>query len=189
MLQKSSSVSVNLRTIRKIVLLAGILIAAIAFFVSNPVQAQHTNKSMKSEIMYQDAYPVFIAKDISNSRDFYANSLGFAIAFESDFFILLTTAGEPTYRIGFLSEDHPSSPPSAPALKTNAGVFLTLQVADAKATFDKLVKAGVKITYPLTNEAWGQRRFGLTDPNGMYVDVVEQIEPQEGFWEKHKAKN
>ena len=52
-----------------------------------------------------------------------------------------------------------------------------------------IVKAGVKITYPLTDEAWGQRRFGLTDPNGMYIDVVEQIDPQEGFWEKHKAKN
>lgn len=189
MLQKFNSVPVNLKTIKKIVLLTGILIAAISFFVANPVQAQHTHKPMKSEITYQDVYPVFIAKDIIRSRDFYTNILGFGVAFESDFFILLTTTAEPSYRIGFLCEEHPSSPPSTPALKANAGVFLTLQVADAKGTFDKIVKAGVKITYPLTDEAWGQRRFGLTDPNGMYIDVVEQIDPQEGFWEKHKAKN
>lgn len=144
---------------------------------------------MKTEITYQDSYPVFIAKDIVKSKEFYVKWLGFEVVFESSFFILLSTKGEPSYRIAFLGEEHPSSPPSAPALKTNAGVFLTLQVADAKTTFDTLVKDGVKITYTLTDEPWGQRRFGLTDPNGMYVDIVEQTEPQEGFWEKYKSKN
>jgi predicted enzyme related to lactoylglutathione lyase len=189
MLRKSSSECFDLKTVKKMVLIVGVLAAVIAFFVANPVQAQNTNQPMKTEIKYQDAYPVFIAKDIVKSRDFYTNNLGFEVAFESRFFILLTTTAEPAYRVGFLSEQHPSSPPSAPALKANAGVFLTLQVADAKSTFDKLVKTGLKITYALTDEPWGQRRFGLTDPNGMYIDVVEQIEPQEGFWEKHKVKN
>lgn len=189
MLLKSSSVCVNLKTVRKIVLIAGVLIAVIAFFVANAAQAQNTNQPMKTKINYQDAYPVYISKDMVKSRDFYTKWLGFEVAFESSFFILLTTTGEFSYRIGFLSEEHPSSPPSAPALKPDAGVFLTLQVEDAKAVFDQLVKAGVKVTYTLTDEPWGQRRFGLTDPNGMYVDIVEQIEPQEGFWERYKAKN
>jgi catechol 2,3-dioxygenase-like lactoylglutathione lyase family enzyme len=175
--------------VKKIVLIAGVLIAVLAFFAANSAQAQNPDHPMKPEIKYQDAYPVFITKDIIKSRDFYTKNLGFEIAFESSFFILLTTPAEPSYRIGFLSEEHPSSPPSAPALKANAGVFLTVQVADAKSTFENLVKAGLEITYNLTDEPWGQRRFGLTDPNGMYVDVVEQIEPQEGFWEKYKAKN
>jgi predicted enzyme related to lactoylglutathione lyase len=192
MLLKFSSVCVNLKTVKKIVLIAGVVIAVIAFFAASAAQAQHTSQPtsqpMKTGIQYQDAYPVYIAKDIVSARDFYTKNLGFEVAFESGFFILLTTAGEPSYRIGFLSEAHPSSPPSAPALKADAGVFLTLQVKDAKAVSDQLVKAGVNITYALTDEPWGQRRFGLTDPNGMYVDVVEQIEPQEGFWEKYKAK-
>lgn len=29
------------------------------------------------------------------------------------------------------------------------------------------------------------RGFGLVDPNGMWVDVVQQIEPQPGFWEPY----
>lgn len=188
MLLKSNSVCFNLSMIKKIILLAGVLTAAIAFFVTNPVQAQNNNP-MKEKITYQDSYPVFIAKDIVKARDFYTSWLGFEVAFESDFFILLTTSAEPSYRLGFLDEIHPSAPPTAPALKADAGVFLTLQVSDAKLTYDKLVKAGLSITYPLTDEPWGQRRFGVTDPNGMYVDVVEQIEPKPGFWEKHKAKN
>lgn len=189
MLRRFNSVCFNLNTVKKIVLIAGVIIATVAFFVANPVQAQNTNQPMKSEITYQDSYSVFITKDIIKSRDFYTKSLGFEVAFESSFFILLTTSAEPSFRVGFLSEEHPSSPPTAPALKADAGVFLTLQVKDAKATFDNLVQTGVKITYTLTDEPWGQRRFGLTDPNGMYVDVVEQIEPQDGFWGKYKAKN
>ena len=47
----------------------------------------------------------------------------------------------------------------------------------------------VDIHYPLTDEPWGQRRFGLVDPNGMYVDVVEQTEPQPGFWERYPAED
>jgi catechol 2,3-dioxygenase-like lactoylglutathione lyase family enzyme len=189
MLRKFSSVFVNPKSMKKIVLLAGVLTAAIAFLVTHSAQAQNAIQPMKTEIMYQDTYPVYISKDIVKSRDFYTKTLGFEVAFESSFFILLTTKGTPSYRIGFLSEQHPSSPPSAPALKPGAGVFLTLQVEDAKSVFDHLVQAGVKITYTLTDEPWGQRRFGVTDPNGMYVDIVEQTEPQPGFWEKYKAKN
>ncbi len=189
MLQKSSLVLSKRRTMKKIILLAGVLTAAIAFFVANSAQAQKTNQPMKIEIKYQDSYPVYISKDIIRSCDFYVKNLDFEVAFESSFFILLTTKGDPSYRIGFLSEEHPSSPPSTPALKIDAGTYITLQVENAKSVFEQLKKTGLKFSYTLTNEPWGQRRFGLTDPNGMYIDVVEQTEPQEGFWEKYKAKN
>jgi uncharacterized glyoxalase superfamily protein PhnB len=45
--------------------------------------------------------------------------------------------------------------------------------------------AGAEFTYHLNNEPWGQRRFATTDPNGMWMDVVEQIQPQPGWWDKY----
>jgi hypothetical protein len=44
---------------------------------------------------------------------------------------------------------------------------------------------GLGITYPLTDEPFGQRRFGFSDPSGLWIDVVEQIEPTPGFWDKY----
>jgi hypothetical protein len=41
--------------------------------------------------------------------------------------------------------------------------------------------------YPVKDEPWGQRRFGLFDPSGMWVDVVQQIEPVPGYWAKHQS--
>jgi uncharacterized glyoxalase superfamily protein PhnB len=73
-------------------------------------------------------------------------------------------------------------------MTADAGVFLTLQVADAKSDYERLKMAGLKIKYDLHDEPWGQRRFGIVDPNGMYVDIVQQIEPQAGFWEKYPVK-
>ena len=37
----------------------------------------------------------------------------------------------------------------------------------------------------LADALWGQRRFMTRDPSGISVDVVEQIEPASGFWEKY----
>ena len=64
-------------------------------------------------------------------------------------------------------------------------MFLTLQVADARAEHERLVGAGLELGLPLTDEPWGQRRFGVVDPAGMWVDVVEQVEPQAGWWDPY----
>ena len=136
---------------------------------------------------YQDVYPVFITKDLAACQAFYTRWLGFQVAFASSFFILLISEGENPYSLGFMSEVHPSSPPSNPAMNAQAGVFMTLQVADAQADYDRLKAAGLDMHYDLKDEPWGQRRFGLIDPNGMYVDVVEQTAPEPGFWEQYPA--
>ena len=65
--------------------------------------------------------------------------------------------------------------------------FLTLEVEDAAKEYKRLSAAKLEIYYPLKDEKWGQKRFGLIDPNGMYIDIVEQIEPEEGYWDKYMS--
>jgi hypothetical protein len=43
----------------------------------------------------------------------------------------------------------------------------------------------VAVAYPLHDEPWGQRRFAVYDPSGTWVDVIQQIDPAPGFWEKY----
>ena len=139
--------------------------------------------------MFQDVYSVFITKDLKASKEFYMKWFGFSVVFEASFFVLLTASGERSFSVAFMSEQHPSSPPSNPAMNAKAGVFLTLQVEDAQAFYAKLKKAGIKMHYHLKDEPWGQRRFGIIDPNEMYVDIVQQTEPETGFWEKYPPNN
>lgn len=132
----------------------------------------------------QDVYTVFISPDINRSLEFYRKWFGFTSIFESSWFILLQSPGQKSFPLAFMSEEHPSSPPVPKAMQGD-GAFLTLQVADAAAVIDAMRSAGLPISYPLKIEPWGQRRFAVIDPSGMHVDVVEQIEPQAGFWDPY----
>jgi uncharacterized glyoxalase superfamily protein PhnB len=54
-----------------------------------------------------------------------------------------------------------------------------------RAEFERLSRGGLAIAYPLNDERWGQRRFAVYDPSGTWVDVIEQIDPAPGFWDKY----
>lgn len=135
-----------------------------------------------------DAYHVIVTKAVSECRDFYVRWFGFEVAFEASWFVLLSSPGEQPLSIAFMQPEHPSSPP-APGSHAGDGSFLTLQVEDAAQEFQRVTSAGLVPALALTVEPWGQRRFGLVDPAGMWVDIVEQIEPVEGWWDPYVSES
>ena len=135
---------------------------------------------------FVDAYPVVVTDRLRECRDFYRSTFGFEVAFEANWFVLLTNDAARPVSLAFMAGDHPSSPPS-PGRYDGNGSFITFQVQDARAEYDRLVARGLRCDLELTDEPWGQRRFGIIDPAGMWVDVVEQIEPQAGWWDAYLA--
>jgi uncharacterized glyoxalase superfamily protein PhnB len=133
-----------------------------------------------------DAYPIVITDRLRECRDFYGRWFGFEVAFEADWIVVLSSGGDRPATLAFMHSEHPSSPPS-PAAYSGEGMFITLQVADAHSEHERLVAAGLRCDLDLTDEPWGQRRFGVIDPAGMWVDVVEQIEPAAGWWDPYLA--
>jgi catechol 2,3-dioxygenase-like lactoylglutathione lyase family enzyme len=134
-----------------------------------------------------DTYHVVVTDRLRECRDFYCRWFGFEVWFEADWFVLLNGGGARAATLAFMHTRHPSSPPS-PAAYDGSGVFLTFQVADAEAEHRRLVEGGLSCDLSLTDEPWGQRRFGVVDPAGMWVDVVEQIEPAKGWWDPYLAR-
>jgi catechol 2,3-dioxygenase-like lactoylglutathione lyase family enzyme len=132
-------------------------------------------------------YPVVITKDILTTQKFYTKWLAFEVVFESTWFVLLTAPGKNSGMIAFMSESHPSTPPSPKAIQGD-GMFLTIDVANAGEFYAALKTSGAEFAYELKDEAWGQRRFALTDPNGIWIDVVEQTEPEAGWWDEYMRK-
>jgi uncharacterized glyoxalase superfamily protein PhnB len=128
-----------------------------------------------------DGYPIVITDRLRECRDFYLRWFGFDVYFEASWIVVLKSGA---MTLAFMHSEHPSSPPS-PAPYDGGGAFLTLQVADARAEYERVTRAGLSCALDLTDEPWGQRRFGALDPAGMWVDVVEQVEPAAGWWERH----
>lgn len=129
-------------------------------------------------------YTVFITTRLEETVNFYEKYFGFTKLFESTFFVLLQSGGEQKFNIAFMDEEHPTAPPTPKAFNGN-GSFLTIEVSDAQAVFDEIKKRGLTIAYELKDEPWGQRRFAVLDPNKLWVDVVQQTQPLEGYWDKY----
>jgi len=155
-------------------------ILLITLFMSTTAQSQKA-------VHYEDAYSVYITKDLKASKAFYVRWLDLEVGFEASWFVYLRSKGENPIAFALIDENHPSTPPSYGAFD-GRGSFLTLQVTDATGVYNKLKAMHAPITYPLKKEDWGQIRFGMTDPNGLYIDIVQQVDPVPGFWEQYPAK-
>lgn len=132
---------------------------------------------------FTDRYPIIVTDRKEACRDFWIRHLGFTSGFDSTWFCWLSGEGH-TASIAFMTPDHPSAPPG-PESFGGKGTCFELQVEDAAAAFEKVTASGLLVEYPLTDEPFGQRRFGFHDPSGLWIDIVEQIEPQAGFWDKY----
>jgi uncharacterized glyoxalase superfamily protein PhnB len=134
-----------------------------------------------------DHYPLITTPAREACRDFYVRHFGFEVRFEASWFLYLHRPGmegESPISLAFMTPDHPSTPPG-PEVFNGLGAIMTFQVEDAEALHAECKAAGVPISYPLTKERWGQLRFSCTDPSGLMLDIVQQIEPAPGFWEPY----
>jgi catechol 2,3-dioxygenase-like lactoylglutathione lyase family enzyme len=135
-------------------------------------------------VKLEAAYPIVVTDRIAECRDFYTEWFGFEVAVEATWFVYLRPSSQAAAQgIAFMSPSHPSQPPG-PESFNGDGLLLTLQVDDAASECERLRQAGLSIDHSLRDEPWGQRRFGVRDPAGVWVDVVEQIEPEGGYWER-----
>jgi uncharacterized glyoxalase superfamily protein PhnB len=58
-----------------------------------------------------------------------------------------------------------------------SGSSLILTVEDARRELDKLREQGFEPDVDVRDEPWGQRHFMKSYPAGVWVDIVQQIEP------------
>lgn len=131
----------------------------------------------------RDRYPIVVTEHKVACRDFWQRYFGLDVLFDSDWFVLLGDAQQGSV-VAFMSPDHPSAPPG-PETFGGLGLCLEIEVEDARQALADFQASDGRVDYPLSDEPFGQRRFGLRDPSGLWVDVVEQIAPQQGYWDRY----
>jgi catechol 2,3-dioxygenase-like lactoylglutathione lyase family enzyme len=132
----------------------------------------------------QSFYPIVVTEHLTACRDFYRRWFGLEVVFEASWFVLLTAGEAGPASLAFMHPGHPSAPPG-PERFNGQGMCLEFQVEDARSEHERFAREGAPITLALRDEPFGQRRFGLFDPAGVWIDVVEQIEPAAGWWDQY----
>jgi hypothetical protein len=132
----------------------------------------------------QDSCPVIVTENLQACRDFLRQLLRLPGGLRSK----LVRAAHFRRRAHCIDRRHPSAASvlaTRPGAFTGDGAFVTLQVAEAGLEYERVIGPGLRCDLPLPDEPWGQRRFGITDPAGAWIDVVEQMQPEDGWWDPY----
>ena len=97
------------------------------------------------------------------SRAFYVEALGLEVSMENPV-LCLTSPANPSAQVII-------SPPRFEVPQPSFGVDLGDPEAVDAARAEALGR-GLRIVYPLTDEAWGVHRFFVEDPGGTIVNVL-----------------
>jgi lactoylglutathione lyase len=106
------------------------------------------------------------APDPAAAAAFYRDLLGLDVVMDHGWIVTLAASGAgmvPQLSVG--SEGGSDTPLPD----------ISIEVDDVEAVFARAVYAGHEITYPLTDEPWGVRRFFVRDPAGNVANILMHL--------------
>jgi len=137
--------------------------------------AQNSNTSKKQNTMKLNAG--IITEKLTETKAFYTEVLDFGVSFENEFYLLLHTPNHQA-ELGFLLPNHPTQKPIFQKAFAGNGIYLTIEVDNVDALYEKIKAKGVSIEVELRDESWGDRHFAILDPNGIGIDIVTYTAPE-----------
>lgn len=57
----------------------------------------------------------------------------------------------------------------------NSNVAITVEVSNIDEFYNNAALSDYEVTYPLTIESWGVKRFFLLDPNGVTINIMSHM--------------
>lgn len=101
--------------------------------------------------------------DVDASRKFYADYLGLSTEEFNLGWVARFTSPETGAHVQVVTRD--AAAPEDPVV--------SIKVEDVDAAYDDARQRGYEIVHPLTDEAWGVRRFFVRDPDGNVLNIVQ----------------
>lgn len=140
---------------------------------------QYVSRRARFNVKATQYYPVIQTLDVQATRTFFVEHFRFGVLFDADWYCHLQSTEDPGVNLAILDAGHETIPEQGrgPA----RGVILNFEVEDVDAEFHRLRQAGLPMLKTLTSEAFGQRHFITSDPNGILIDVITPIPPTGAF--------
>lgn len=127
----------------------------------------------------KSSFPVFTVKNLVAALSFYSENFSFDVVFSNEWYVHLVSRSG--VQVGFMLPDQLTQPPVFQKPYSGEGVIFSLEVEDADAAFEVAKSKSLRIVIELRSEDWGQRHFCIQDPNGVYLDIVQSVEPTEEY--------
>src|SRR6476469_6230839 len=111
--------------------------------------------------------PNINSNKFEESKDFYINFLGLTLAMDMKWILTFASSSNPTAQISIVQSDKLDN--------SNSNITLSIEVSDIDILYEKAKSLNYEITYEITNELWGVRRFFVKDPNGITINLMTHL--------------
>ncbi|MFD6953775.1 hypothetical protein A6A08_05230 [Nocardiopsis sp. TSRI0078] len=116
-----------------------------------------------------------LCDDPRASAEWFTEHFGFEVGVDLGWYLNTQHKDHPKLSVDFVLRDHPST--HEVLRRGRAGSLIAFLVPDADAEEKRLREAGVEVVMPLVSEPWGQRRFQVSGPEGLHVEVLQLVDP------------
>jgi predicted enzyme related to lactoylglutathione lyase len=113
---------------------------------------------------------------VEASAAFVKDHFGFTEDMSADGFVSLSRK-DAGFHLIFLRTGLASLKPEYLKTRKADGLLVVFVVDDIDAEYARLQAEGVAILTPIETEAWGERYFQVTDPNGVIIQLVQWVTP------------
>jgi uncharacterized glyoxalase superfamily protein PhnB len=137
-------------------------------------------------IKSNSSFPVFIVANLDEAKFFYLSYFGFKVAFQNEWYLHLVS--ESGIQVGFMLPNQPTQPEIFHNAHDGNGIIFSLEVEDAASAFAEAKEKSLNIVLELRSENWGQYHFCIKDPNGIYLDIVQAIEPMAEYQQNYETE-
>jgi len=117
----------------------------------------------------------FTTDKVEETRDFYVEYFDAEVTFDCGWYVNLEFGTESS-TLQFMSPQQPEH-----QLSNGAGLIYNFAVDNVDAEYERLTNAGLTPIVPLEDHPWGDRGFGVQDPNGITLYLYSEREPDESF--------
>lgn len=119
---------------------------------------------------------VFLSKDVRSASAFYTTHFGFRALVVLDWFASHQHPDHSHIFLDLVQEGHAAAGAGLRNEHTR-GVLLALVVDDCDKEFVRVQQAGLPVLMAPQDEPWGQRRCQIQAPDGVVVELIQQIPP------------
>ncbi|MFA9456642.1 VOC family protein [Halalkalibacter sp. AB-rgal2] len=127
-------------------------------------------------------YPVLLTNKLTESSQFYQTHFGFKAIFEDVWYVSLQ---KNSFELALLNDSHATIPEGF--REKTEGLILNIEVDDVDTLYEELIrKQNLPLHLDIRDEAFGQRHFITSDPNGILLDIIKIIPPDETYNQHYK---
>ncbi|MGC8230969.1 VOC family protein [Pseudobacillus badius] len=133
-------------------------------------------------------YPVISTEKLEESSNFYETKFGFEPVFKSDWYVSLKmNESSVPYELAIIDSTHETIPSNY--RKVVQGLILNFEVDNVDYEYERLIHSEkLPIIQDIKAEDFGQRHFITSDPNGILIDVIQIIPPNESYRSQFNEK-